>query len=70
VRGFAFQFRRNDFVHVGHGFAHAFAAVAVGITVAQFHGFSNAGGCAAQHAGRGGDTVVERDIDHDGRVAA
>ena len=70
MRRFALQFRHDDFVHVGDGFEDAFAAVTLRVAIAEFNRFADASGRATRHAGRGGDAVVERDTDHDGRVAA
>ena len=63
--------RRGDLaVDVGDGLAHAFAAVARLVAVAQFERFALAGRRARRHRRAPHGAAVERDVDFDGRVAA
>ncbi len=58
------------FVDVVDGFEGAFAAVAFGVVVAEFHGFIFAGGGAGGDGGAAEGAVFEDDIDFDGGVSA
>ena len=60
----------DRFVHIGHGFLHAFAEVAGGFAVAQFPGFMFAGAGAARDHGAPGGSALQDDFDFDGGVAA
>ena len=60
----------DGFVHVGHGFADAFAEVAVGHAVAQFPRFVFAGAGAAGDDGTADGAALQGDLDFDGGVAA
>ena len=61
---------RDGFVHVGHGFLHAFAQVAGGFAVAQFPSLMLAGAGAAWYDGAAGGAALQGDFDFDGGVAA
>ena len=51
-------------------FEHAFAEVALFVTVTQFDGFILPGGCATWYGGCGDRAVDEHHIGLDGRIAA
>jgi hypothetical protein len=54
----------------GDGFQHALAEVNLLVAVTQFAGFEFPGRRTRGDCGAGQETVVESDVDFDGRVAA
>jgi hypothetical protein len=53
-----------------NGLQHTLAEIDLLVAIAQFAGFEFAGGSAGRNGGTGHETVVERDVDLNGRVAA
>ena len=60
----------NFALDIGDRLAHAFAAIARRIAVAQFHRFIGAGGGAGRHRGAAGGTAFQDHIAFDGGIAA
>src|SRR2546427_681365 len=65
----ALEPRADHFVHVFDRFQHAFAAVALAVSVAQLDGLVLSRGCTARNGGRAARAARQGDVGLDGGIA-